>query len=98
MIKRKDFNATDDFYMVYEVNMQNVFGSVNKMDKMDSLLEASGIYIFNYKLFQSADQALSLIDSIEKINPKMDNFHKESLKKEKEKMVRMKGVRYILKN
>jgi len=96
--KRKDFNATDDFYMDYEVYTQNVFGAVQKMDKMDSLCEASGIFIFNNKLFDSADQALSTIDSIEKINPKMDDFHKTSLKKEKDRLIRMKEVRYVFKN
>jgi hypothetical protein len=95
--KRKDFKATDDFYMDYEVYTQNVFGAVQKMNKMDSLCEASGVFIFNNKLFDSADQALSLIDSIEKINPKMDDFHKTSLKKEKDRLNRMKGVRFVYK-
>jgi len=95
--KRKNFNATDDFYMDYEVYTQNVFGSTQKMNKMDSLCEASGIFIFNNKLFDSADQALSLIDSIEKINPKMDDFHNTSLKKEKDRLIRMKGVHFVLK-
>jgi hypothetical protein len=96
--KRKNFNTTDDFYMDYEVYTQNVFGAVQKMNKMDSLCEASGIFIFNNKLFDSADQALSLIDSIEKINPKMDDFHKKSLKKEKDRLIRMKEVRFVFKN
>jgi hypothetical protein len=96
--KRKDFNATDDFYMDYEVYTQNVFGAVQKMNKMDSLCEVSGIFIFNNKLFDSTDQALSTIDSIEKINPKMDDFHKTSLKKEKDRLIRMKGVRFVYKN
>jgi hypothetical protein len=68
------------------------------MDKMASLCEASGIFIFNNKLFDSADQALSTIDSVEKINPKMDDFHKTSLKKEKDRLIRMKGVRFVYKN
>jgi hypothetical protein len=96
--KRKDFNATDDFYMDYELYTQNVYGSAEKMNKMDSLCEASGIFIFNNKLFDSTDQALSTIDSIEKINPKMDDFHKTSLKKEKDRLIRMKGVRFVYKN
>jgi hypothetical protein len=96
--KRKDFNATDDFYMDYEVYTQNVFGAVQMMNKMDSLCEVSGIFIFNNKLFDSTDQALSTIDSIEKINPKMDDFHKTSLKKEKDRLIRMKGVRFVYKN
>ncbi len=98
MSKRKDFNATDDFYMDYELYTQNMYGSAEKMNKMDSFCEASGIFIFNNKLFDSADEALSLIDSIEKINPKMDDFHKTSLKKEKDRLIRMKEVRFIFKN
>jgi hypothetical protein len=96
--KRKSFNATDVFYMDYEVYTQNVFGAVQKMNKMDSLCEVSGIFIFNNKLFDSAEQALLTIDSIEKINPKMDDFHKTSLKKEKERLKRMKEVRYVFTN
>ena len=96
--KRKSFNATDDFYMDYEVYTQNVFGAVQKMNKMDSICEASGIFIFNNKLFDSADQALLTIDSIERINPKMDDFHKTSLKKEKDRLIRMKVVRYVFAN